>query len=72
MAPVDRDSGTRPLISFEVWHLVVVLVGVAVLAGHFLLGASLPKLGQQELLVLALLVVLVLLLVLRARKRSGG
>jgi hypothetical protein len=69
MSPADRDSGAKALLSVELWQLVVIVVGVLVAAAHFLLGAAVPKLGKQELLVAGLLVVLVLLLFLRARKR---
>ncbi len=72
MAAPERDPGTKPLLSIELWQLAVIVVGIVVFAWKFLLGAGLPKLGMQGLLVVFLLVVLAGLLVLRARKRNGG
>ena len=71
MPPSDRDPDARPLLAVEVWQLVLVVVGLLVLAAHFVLGAPLPKLGMRNLLVLLLLVVLAGLLVLRARRNAS-
>jgi hypothetical protein len=66
-----EQAEARPLFVVELWQLVLVVVGVIVLAGRFLLGASLPlPSGKAPLLAVGLLVVLGVLLVLRKRQAA--
>jgi hypothetical protein len=66
-----EHAEARPLFVVELWQLVLVVVGVIVLAGRFLLGASVPLPGgKTPLLVVGLLVVLGVLLMLRKRQAA--
>ena len=63
MSPSDHDSESKPLVTLELWQLVVIVLGFVVFAVKFL------PIGKNVLLVLLLLAALVGLLVARARKR---
>jgi hypothetical protein len=63
VSPSDHDSESKPLVTLELWQLVVIVLGVVVFAVKFL------PIGKNVLLVLLLLAALVGLLVARARKR---
>jgi hypothetical protein len=67
-----RDHEPQPIFTLELWQLVLIVVGVIVLVGRVLLGASIPHpSGKAPLLIVALLLVLGLLLFLRKRQRSS-
>lgn len=66
--PTSHEDG-QPLFTLELWQLLVIVVGVIVLVGKLLLGATIPHPGgKTPLMLVALVLILGLLLFLRKRQ----